>query len=384
LIEMATSNTPSTEKTWGEPALREVLLDQLAGVLRAPRAEVDPAKSFDEYGLDSIDAVIVTGQIAEQLGIELPREFLLYHRSVNAVVNALLKNQRTDVPSSAPQAQESPIFLFPGGGGREDSRLLRFRDQSAPILNFEIVRIGDWRTWIEHDLNFDKLAVRACRDIEAFQTEGPVCLAGYSQGGQLAYASALALTRAGRPVEFVGLLDSVAQHYSEFASPEVGVIRRALLLLNRCIRAVLRGTNLFHDARIRLVVALWRLCRGPAERRRLLMRVARAGMLFRGAGGVRLDHHIQMRLFAELWSAWLGQNCRSQSLHSPVFLFRSGDPGPSDHGWAAYCSDLTVAPIAGHHFTIFDAEYLDGLITRFVAARREGHYATDDNPCGSP
>jgi thioesterase domain-containing protein/acyl carrier protein len=372
---MIASKSPSTEKTWDEPALRKVLIDQLAGVLRTPYTEVDPAKSFDEYGLDSIDAVIATGQIADKLGIELPPEFLFYHRCVNAVVNALLKGRQEDVLLSTPKAKEAQIFLFPGGGGRDERSLLRFRDQSASTLNFEVVRIGDWRNWIEHDLDFDKLATLACHQIEALQSEGPLRLAGYSQGGQLAYASALILAHAGRPIEFVGLLDSVAERPTELAPSDVGVLRRALLLLGRYFGAVLRGTNPYHkDVRIRLVRALWRLCRGSADRRRLLMLVARAGMLFRGAGGVRLNNYIQMQLFAELWGAWSAQNCRTQSMHSPVFLFRSVDPGPPDRGWAASCSDLTVVPIAGDHYTIFDAEHLDGLITQFVTAvRRKVH-----------
>jgi thioesterase domain-containing protein/acyl carrier protein len=373
---MAARKSSSTGKLWNEPALRERLVDQLAGMLRTHRAEVDPDKSFDEYGLDSIDAVIASGQIGEELGIELPPEFLLYHRSINAVVYALLNSRRTETPANAPQAKEAVIFLFPGGGGRDERSLIRFREQSAPTLNFEVVGFGDWREWIEQDLDFDKLATRACFHIEALQSEGPVRLAGYSQGGQLAYASALTLARAGRPVEFVGLLDSVAQRPTEPAPSEAGVMQRALHLAGRYIGAVMRGRmHPYKDMRIRLMRALWRLCRGPAERRKLLRLIARAGMLFRGAGGLRLNSYIQIGLFAELWGAWFAQNCHAQSLHSPVFLFRSGDPGLPDRGWAACCTDLTVVPIAGDHLTIFDAEHLEGLITRFVAAVRREAYS---------
>jgi thioesterase domain-containing protein/acyl carrier protein len=362
-----------SKEAWSEPALRELLTGQLAGMLRAHRADVEPDKSFDDYGLDSIDAVIATGLIADQLGIELPPEFLLYHRSINAVVRALLNNQRTEAAVPAPLTKEALIFLFPGGGGRDERSLIRFRDQSAASLNFEVVAFGDWRDWVEQDLDFEKLAARARQHIESVQTEGPVHLAGYSQGGQLAFATALALERAGRPVEFVGLLDSIAHRP---APPETGGrLRRAWRMGSRYIGAAIRRTNVNHkDTRIRLVRALWRLCRGPAERRKLLMRVARLDALFRGAGGVRLNGYIQMHLFAELWRAWFAQGRYSQPLHSPVFLFRSEDPGLPDRGWAACCTDLTVVPVGGHHLTIFDAEHLQGLVSRFVAAvRREAH-----------
>jgi thioesterase domain-containing protein/acyl carrier protein len=371
---MTSRKLPLSEKRWEEPALRGLLAGQLAGMLGARHMEVDPAKSFDEYGLDSIDAVIATELIGERLGIELPPEFLLINRSIDAVVRALLDSQRSSGPADTRRCNGAAIFLVPGGGGRDEPSLIRFRDQSAPTLTFEVVRIGEWRDWIEHDLDFAGLIARACRHIEAVGTEGPLQLAGYSQGGQLAYATALALSRAGRSVGFVGLLDSTSDDPSGQASPKTSILSGVLRLASRYIGATVRGLkDLYHSGgvRIRVVFTLWRLCRGPAERRKLLMFIVRFGRpLFRGPGGVKLDLKIQMKLFSEMWGAWFAKNAPAHSLHSPVFLFRSGDPGTPDRGWQSCCSDLTVVPVAGTHHTIFDAEYVSGLITRFGAAVR--------------
>jgi acyl carrier protein len=62
----------------------------LTEVLETHSGEIDPDKSFDDYGLDSINAVIATDRIGKQLGIELPPEFLLQNRSVNAIIRALM------------------------------------------------------------------------------------------------------------------------------------------------------------------------------------------------------------------------------------------------------------------------------------------------------
>jgi thioesterase domain-containing protein/acyl carrier protein len=343
-------------KRWNEPALRELLVGQLAGTLGVNRIGIDPAKSFDEYGLDSIDAVIATETIGQRLGIELPVEFLFHNRSIDAVVRALLDSQRSDGPAGNLRNEGVPIFMFPGGGGRDEPALIRFRDQSAPTLTFEVVCIDDWRDWIEHDLDFEDLIARACQHIEAVGIEGPLQLAGYSQGGQLAYATALALSRAGRPVAFVGLLDSTVVVP---AAPKISIMRRAL-------RFIRLGT-----ARISIVFFVWRLCRGPAERRKLLMSITRFGRpLFRGRRGAQLDLAIQLRLFSEMWGAWFSKNGPARSLHSPVFLFRCGDPDIPDLGWQACCSDLTIVPVAGDHHTMFDAEHAGSLITRFAAAVR--------------
>ena len=341
-MAMAIPESTPAKDAWNEAELRETLIGLLAGFLNAHRTEVDPNKSFDEYGLDSIDSVIATGDIGEQLGIELPPEVLLYHRSVNAVVRALLNDQRIDVPTDTSEDKEALIFLFPGGGGRDERSLIRFRDQSAPILNFEVVGLGDWRDWIKHDLDFDKLAARACRHIEALQAEGPVRVAGYSQGGQLAYACALALERAGRSVEFVGLLDSVAQYPSQPAPKG-----RAFRVASRYIGAVMRGrAHVYHkDIRILLVRELWRLCGTAVQRRRLLMHVARARSLFRGAGGIRLNSWVQiiyLRNCGLLGSrkararihCILRFSCSDQAI--PVFPTEAGRPAVLSSPWCLF------------------------------------------------
>jgi thioesterase domain-containing protein/acyl carrier protein len=371
---MTSRKLPLSEKRWSEPALRGLLAGQLAGMLGARHMEVDPAKSFDEYGLDSIDAVIATELIGERLGIELPPELLLINRSIDAVVRALLDGQRSSGPADTRRCNGAAIFLVPGGGGRDEPSLIRFRDRSAPTLTFEVIRIGEWREWIERGLDFDGLIARACQQIEAAGAEGSLQIAGYSQGGQLAFAAALSLSRAGRPVRFVGLLDTYSDVSAGQAFPRTRILSGALRFGGRSIGAMVLGRKGLYrrgEARIRIVMTLWRLCRGPEERRKLLIFIARFGrLLFRGPGGVSLDLAIQMELYAELWGAWFAKNGPARSLRSPVFLFRSGDPGSPDRGWEAWCSDLKIVPVAGGHHTMLDEEHMGGLITRFVAAVR--------------
>jgi thioesterase domain-containing protein/acyl carrier protein len=355
----------SIKHRWNEPALRNRLIVQLAAVLGVPSAQIDPAENLEECGLDSINAVTATERIGKWLGIKLPPEFLFKNRSVDAAVRALLDTRQVKV---------APIFFFPGGGGRDESALVRFRARCPLNLTFEVVPIGAWRDWIEHDLDFDKLASRACQHIEAVCADGPLQLAGYSQGGQLAYVTALALTRAGRQVEFVSLLDSTLWDPSPPASQKsslIKLIKDFMALARPHIAARIRGRRNVYppgDARIRIVRRLWEL-RGPTERRKLLMLIVRFGrVLFHGPGGVTLDLIIQIQLFSEMWGEWLAQNHTSTSLHTPVLLFRSKAPGIPDLGWASICSNLTVVPVTGDHHTMFGPDHLEELITRFAAA----------------
>jgi acyl carrier protein len=75
---------------WNEAGLREAIIGPLAEKLGLQPDAFDPSKSFDEYGLDSIDTVIVAETIAGNLGVTLSPDFLFEHRSVDAVVRKLM------------------------------------------------------------------------------------------------------------------------------------------------------------------------------------------------------------------------------------------------------------------------------------------------------
>jgi thioesterase domain-containing protein len=83
---------------------------------------------------------------------------------------------------------------------------------------------------------------------------------------------------------------------------------------------------------------------------------------------VRLNDVIQMQLFLEMWQTWCARFNQELSLHTPVILFRSEDPGPPDHGWAVSCPRLNIVPIRGGHLTIFELEHLEELAAQFTAA----------------
>jgi len=76
---------------WNEAGLREAVIGPLAEKLGLQPNTFDPSKSFDEYGLDSIDTVMVAEAIAGSLGVTLAPEFLFEHRSVDAVVRELMR-----------------------------------------------------------------------------------------------------------------------------------------------------------------------------------------------------------------------------------------------------------------------------------------------------
>jgi thioesterase domain-containing protein/acyl carrier protein len=369
------NNKPSWfESNRDETLLRNLLVGELAKFLELPTADIDPAKSFDAYGLDSIDAVIATEAIGRTLGIELAPEILFINRSVNAMVEALLQSKDSEAQGGQ-EHKQIPIFLFPGGGLVDEPALIRFRAQCSPSLTFNVIRLGGWRDWIGRDVDFEELAKLAVQHIQTSGVEGAVQLAGFSQGGQLAHVVALALERAGHPVGCLVLLDSSmwgALPQASLKSTPMALLKGLIALLRPYISARLRGRKNVYppgDARIRFVRWLWGFRRGRAERRTLLLLLAKLGRsLFYGPGGVMLDKFVRLRLFAELWGSWLVRNNPDQSrLQTQTFLFRSSEPDIPDYGWGTRCSNLTVVSTPGDHATMLDEDNLKVLVPRFMA-----------------
>jgi acyl carrier protein len=78
----------------GEPlvsgdAARKLLIAEMAAILHIDESQIDTSKPFDEYGLDSTEAIVVIGLVEEQIGMELEPELLLRYRTIDEVVNAL-------------------------------------------------------------------------------------------------------------------------------------------------------------------------------------------------------------------------------------------------------------------------------------------------------
>jgi len=70
-------------------AIRKMLIGELAAILQIDESQVDTSKPFDEYGLDSTDAIIVVGLVEEQIQMELEPELLIRNRTIDEVVNSL-------------------------------------------------------------------------------------------------------------------------------------------------------------------------------------------------------------------------------------------------------------------------------------------------------
>lgn len=357
--------------------LGALLADLLTELFALEGRSIDPTTPFDAYGLDSIDAVLATDAFGTRLGLELAPEFLMQHRTLDEVTDAVAGL----LAEGAGQSVAAPlpaVFLFPGGGGR-DVRLQRLADRCTDGFAFEHVSFGDWREWMDEGTDAEAIVARCCRQIEERCPEGPIRLAAYSQGGYVAFATALALKARGRSIDWLALFDSAAAPLY----PSIHLVRR----MRWVARGAKRGSlAVLQKSYRRLGLATPGWLGGTDQTGRFFRLVAEGIQLFDGAAVQRLARRIvsdrrnrlgdrnvlafesalQIHMLDRLWRHWFGEQQAGAIADSDVLLFRSDRPGPADLGWAARCPGLRIVPVGGEHLTMFDPGRIEVLTERFV------------------
>jgi thioesterase domain-containing protein len=286
-----------------------------------------------------------------------------------AVAQMLLASNSAANARARTECHANRVFMFGGSGGFDEQSLVRFRSHKKQSLNIEFVPLGNWRDWCNEDADFDTLAALACSYITQVSNGGPIRLAGYSQGGQIAFATALALERAGVPVEILGLLDTLEDGEGQHAFRKLGFWQSILKPTKDWLVTRLRRRTLNEvpggDPRIRILVGISHLPFGS----HLVTGLGRLAPLLVGRRtSLGLDRIIQMGTFHKMWFDWVKKRPDAAPLKAPVVLFRSQRPGPPDLGWTKHQLELTIVPIGGNHFTLFAPEFLEALIASFAGA----------------
>jgi acyl carrier protein len=82
--KVATIDGPLTHEK-----LRTWLIDELASMVKIPEADVDTAKPFDAYGLDSRTAVQVSGKLEKVVERRLSPAILFDHETIDDLAGFL-------------------------------------------------------------------------------------------------------------------------------------------------------------------------------------------------------------------------------------------------------------------------------------------------------
>jgi acyl carrier protein len=85
---------PAIEGPLTYDSLRRWLIVELARTLKCPESEVDTAKSFDDYGLDSRTAVRVSGALEKVVERRLSPAILFDHQTIDDLAAYLTRELR--------------------------------------------------------------------------------------------------------------------------------------------------------------------------------------------------------------------------------------------------------------------------------------------------
>ena len=80
--------SPNAEK------IQEWLIVKFAALLGMPASEIDVHMSLDNYGLGSLQAVSLTGDLEDWLELQLPATLLWDYTSINSLANHLAEQSQ--------------------------------------------------------------------------------------------------------------------------------------------------------------------------------------------------------------------------------------------------------------------------------------------------
>ena len=253
----------------------------------------------------------------------------------------------------------SPVFMLPGLGGEDAPELEGFWGTFRDVLPVVMVSFYDWTDLARPGIDFHALVLHIKRQIESHRPTGPLRLAGYSMGGHLAYACALAFQAEGRQVERLVLLDAPAD-MEAFSPP-----------LNDRLRERIGRLLSFEllPGLASLIAKFATTERGlPLLRRMTRFRKTRLPLNFHHYLHRKLTMQLLLRMFMPWWRTMAHP---SPPFAAPSFLFRSEELQhfrDEDLGWSEYCLDLTVVRVAGSHHSMFDPRNSGPLRAAFLEA----------------
>jgi thioesterase domain-containing protein len=248
-------------------------------------------------------------------------------------------------PRESSTAPRPVVFFLPGLFGDDDPEVARFLAPLRSSLELVPVTYFDWVQHVETDCDFAVLADHILRQIETRTPGGSIRMAGYSLGGHLAFAAALALEAKGRKVESLAILDAPL----DFASVNGSFGKRLRARIDQVLRFNLRGGLASAISKSLIQERSRPVLRRLARRRNISLPLHFEADLHR-----KLTMQLVRRIYAGWWQNTLKQ---AAPLAARWNLFRSQEHEAyesQDLGWAPYCPNLRVIHVAGTHRGMLD------------------------------
>jgi amino acid adenylation domain-containing protein len=309
--------------------------------------------SFDEAGGDSLRLLLLVLHLERSCGRSLPLD--QFHGGLKPAGFALVLDRLREEPSPDLRDAQPMVFLVPGKWG-DTPLLARFRMACARSIRVVPTSYPDLGCLARGD--HEDIVAHLVAQIEQFAPDGAILLAGYSLGGDFAYAVADRLSKRGRKISALLVLDTDAEPYSSDPPAE----RRSLAQRFSTLRGLVRNRDWGTLAEAILTPSV---VTGPvglgALRFLLSFRLPDTSHF-----AFRLNWHLRAMLVQFHRGALVSDEPPTRS-SVPVMLFRS-EEGGVDLGWDARTDRLTIVPVPGDHVGMLDPENSEVLVVEFNRA----------------
>lgn len=323
------------------------------------RRSLEEEQSFEAAGGDSLKLLQFVLWLETLLDRRLPLDWFSSEMRpadvVAAITGAALQT------GDAAGDRRPTVFLCPGLDG-DEPRLAQFRTALRDRIRFVMIEYPDWPDLVRRGRRFDAMVDLAVSQITAAQPAGELLLAGYSFGGDVAFAAAGRLAALGRRLVWLGVLDTDLENLARTAAsqPRVGLPKGRQLLTDTAYDRLHAMAGFVLAKCARDIIGVERSLRHAARWRPWLP--ARTAFAF--------DR--RMRTILRLQARWQWhRDAALPGVAIPAVLFRSSDhaaDAADDLGWRARCPLVTVEQVGGDHRSMLDPPHRAALCERFATA----------------
>ena len=311
---------------------------------------------FFEIGGHSMIAVTMIIKIEKEFGIRLPLATLFeqsnIQRLAKVIENGVEPDRWRSLVPLRPGGSRKPLFLVHGLGLNVllYTTIINYLDPEQPVYGLQAKGLNGIDQPLE---TIEEIAAYYISEIMTIDSEGPYQLAGYSLGGNIAYEMGIQLTRMGKQVSFIGLLDSEAQTSIDNLSinRKIGSIGRYLLnYLSWNITYFFKTSS---ESRFSVIKRRWR---GLGKKvRGIDINVSKEIMISKGEKHelpkyLHKVHHANRRA---------GKKYITKAYNGCVHLFKANHQtffivDPVNYGWGPYAlGGVVIHEIPGEHSSTF-------------------------------
>ena len=322
---------------------------------RPPRSR---QASFEDAGGDSLQLLQFIFELERLADRPLPLE--RFHSRLTTDQFASAVEGCLTGHAEVLSADEAVVFLFPPGGGG-DTYFTAFRAACAGRLVARQVAYPDLPAIARAGASFEDIAAHAVGHIAGNKPGGPLVLAGYSDGGDVAYEAARQLRASGRDVALLLILDTDATGLKYPAPPN------AQRPFGKRLGRLVRRPRIRDLRRLMEVLLPAKILGKPLSQRMVRLALTLPTPLPANLAFVASLYVFQVLfdVHHRRWSAAL----TPAPLDVPVVLFHSEERRPgaaADLGWQPRTTELTIVPVPGNHSTMFAAERSEAIATKCV------------------